>query len=245
MNWHRTNTRAAALIAAAIFLVLSHPAGATVIDFSGIPAGSVLGGPVGGDPVPAAPFAEFTISCINNGGGPNSAIVFDSQNPTGDDADLGTPNIDFGGPGVGIGGTSGAPGENDITYGNLLIIAENVVDANGDGLVDDPDDEAGGGVIVIDFEQAVVVMSVVLVDIDGDEAATIRLYDSTGILATIPAQSLGNNSIQTLYGGGHTGVYRMEIELSSSGAVGEIEYVLDTTPVAESTWGGIKAAYAR
>ena len=245
MNRHRTNTRAAAFVAAAIVIVLSYPAGATVIDFNGIPAGSIVGGAAGGDPVPAAPFTEFTISCINNGGGPNSAIVFDSQNPTGGDTDLGTPNIDFGGPGVGVGGTSGMPGENDITYGNLLIIAEDVVDANSDGLVDDPDDEAGGGVIVFNFEQAVAVMSVVLVDIDGDEAATIRLYNSSGILATIPAQSLGNNSIQTLDGGGHTGVHRMEIELSSSGAVGEIEYILDTTPVAESTWGGIKAAYAR
>jgi hypothetical protein len=245
MNWHRTNTRAAAFIAAAIVIVFSHPAGATVIDFNGIPAGSILGGAPGGDPVLTAPITGFTVTCINNGGGPNSAIVFDSQNPTGGDADLGTPNIDFGGPGVGIGGTSGKPGENDITYGNLLIIAENVIDTNRDELVDDPDDEAGGGVIVIDFEQAVIVVSVVMVDIDGDEVATIRLYSESGILATIPAQSLGNNSIQTLNGGGHTGVHRMEIELSSSGAIGEIEYILDTTPVAESTWGGIKAAYTR
>ena len=76
MNRHRTNTRAAAFVAAAIVIVLSYPAGATVIDFNGIPAGSIVGGAAGGDPVPAAPFTEFTISCINNGGGPNSAIVF-------------------------------------------------------------------------------------------------------------------------------------------------------------------------
>ena len=34
---------------------------------------------------------------------PAPAMIFDSSNPTGDDDDLGTPNEDFGGPGVGKG----------------------------------------------------------------------------------------------------------------------------------------------
>ena len=246
MNRHRTNIGAAALVAAVLVVLSFQPSGATVVDFNGLAAGTVIAGesPAGGT-VSEKPFAEFALSCVNNGHGPHSLVLFDSANPTGGDDDLGTPNVDFDGPGVGWGGTSGRPGENNVSWGNLLIVAENVNDCDHDGLVDDPDDEAGGGVIVFDFEQAVVVMRVVLVDIDYDETAAVRLYDGAGLAATLPAQTLGNNSIQTLYGEAHAGIYRMEIEFSSSAAVGEVEYVLDTTPVAQSTWGAIKANYAR
>ena len=246
MNRHRTNIGAAALVAAVLVVLSFHPSDATVIDFNGLAAGTIVAGesPSGGT-VSDNPYAEFTLSCVNDGGGPNSLVLFDSQNPTGGDADLGSPNADFGGPGVGWGGSSGRPGENNNNWGNLLIIAENVIDGDGDGLVDDPDDEACGGVIVFEFEQAVAVLRVVLVDIDYNETAEVRLYDEVGIVATLPAQALGNNSVQTLDGGAQLGIYRMEIEVSSSAAVGEVEYVLDTTPVAQSTWGAIKASYAR
>jgi len=129
MNRHRTNIGAAALVAAVLVVLSFHPSGATVIDFNGLAAGSVIAGesPSGGT-VSDKPYAEFTLSCVNNGNGPNSLVLFDSQNPTGGDADLGTPNVDFGGPGVGWGGSSGRPGENDSSWGNLLIIAESVKD---------------------------------------------------------------------------------------------------------------------
>jgi hypothetical protein len=243
---HRTGMGAAAF-AAAVFVILSFTSStATVLDFNGLIAGTVVAGedPTG-ETVLNDSFIEFALSCVNNGNGPNSVVVFDSRNPTGDDYDLGTPNVDFDGPGVGRGGASGRPGENDTSWGNLLIIAENVTDCDGDGLVDTPDDEAGGGVFIFEFERAVIIHRVVLVDIDWDEWAEVRLYNDSGIVATIPAQTLGDNSVQTLDGGLHTGIRRMEVELSSSGAIGEIEYVLDTTPVANSTWGGIKAIYAR
>jgi hypothetical protein len=246
MNRHRTNIGAAALVAAVLVVLSIHPSGATVIDFNGLAAGTVLAGesPSGGA-VSEKPFADFTLSCINTGGGPNSLLLFDSQNPTGGDDDLGTPNVDFDGPGVGWGGSSGRPGENDTSWGNLVIVAENLKDCDDDGLVDDPDDEAGGGVIIFEFERAVVVLRIVLVDIDYDESAEVRLYDESGLAATLSAQALGNNSVQTLDGGAQLGIHRMEIELSSSGAVAEVEYVLDTTPVAHRTWGAIKAAYSR
>ena len=67
---------------------------------------------------------------------PNKAILFDTINPTGEDDDLITP-----GPGL----------NNDTPLGKVLIIAEDDVDADNDGYVDDPDDEAGGGRITFDF----------------------------------------------------------------------------------------------
>jgi len=70
--------------------------------------------------------------------------AFNSSQPTGGDWDLGTPNQDFGGPGIGGGGGFGQPGANMASLGNLLIAAENTIDANNDGLLDSPDDNATG-----------------------------------------------------------------------------------------------------
>jgi hypothetical protein len=246
MVLHRTNIHAAVLITVSIVFLSFLPVNATVLDFSGLPAGAVVSGqtPSGGTH-PGDSFADFVLSCVNDGDGPNSIIVFDSQSPTGNDADLGTPNEDFDGPGVGWGGRQGAPGENGRSYDNLLIIAEDLCDKNGDDLVDDPDDEAFGGVFIFDYESAVQVMYVVLVDIDYNESAEIRLYGIAGLIATIPASALGNNSVQSLNCEQHLGVLRMEVEVSSSAAIAEIEYVPDTSPVEQATWGAVKATYSR
>ena len=80
-------------------------------------------------------FNDIHISAANNKAShPDEVITFNSNNPTGGDFDLASPwsmgNI---------------PANTDL--GNLLIIAEDLVDSNGDGLVDDPDDEANGGTI--------------------------------------------------------------------------------------------------
>jgi hypothetical protein len=246
MVWHRTNTSAAILLGVACIFFSFHSAAATILDFNGLSAGTVVAGtaPSGGT-MPGDSFAEITLSCVNNGCGPNSVVVFDSQAPTGGDPDLGTPNKDFGGPGIGVGGECGAPGENNRTYGNLLIISEDLRDRNGDGLVDDPDDEAGGGVFMFDFDSAVSVLNVVLVDVDCDEWAEIRLYDEGGLIAKESALALGDNSVQTVDCSEHTGIIRMEIEISSSGAVAEIEYILDASPVEYTSWGSVKANYLR
>lgn len=73
--------------------------------------------------------------------------IFDSSDPGGEDtcgdADLGTPNkaCPGGGPGHGIGGEPGAPGENCIFLGNILIIQEPGSSC--------PDDHVDGGVITL------------------------------------------------------------------------------------------------
>jgi hypothetical protein len=170
--------------------------------------------------------AGVTISAENNRpAGPDKAIVFDSANPTGDDFDLGAPNEDFGGPGIGAGGGAGQPGENSEALGKLIIIAENDVDSNNDGLVDDPDDEGEGGTLFFDFDAPVEVISVRVIDIDaGETGGFIRSFDSSGTaLGTINIPSLGDNSEQVVPVG-QTGVKRLEIELVSSGDVATLTY---------------------
>jgi hypothetical protein len=80
--------------------------------------------------------------------GVNCAVVFDSAMRAGGSSDLGCPNEDFGGPGIGSGGSSGEQYENSWQQSNILIIADSLVDHNGDGLVDHPDDASAPGMIL-------------------------------------------------------------------------------------------------
>ena len=133
----------------------------------------------------------------------NAAVIFDSANPTGEDPDLGTPNETFGGPGIGVGGEAGSPFENAVAKGNLLIIAEDLVDADNDGLIDDPDDmDLPGASITFDFSGigTVEVESMSFVDGEDERPPTsIELYAPGGVLLTsIPVMQPGDNGIVTV-----------------------------------------------
>jgi hypothetical protein len=75
---------------------------------------------------------------------PTAAMIFDSADPTGDDFDLGTPNEDLGGPGIGVAGQLGSTYENIDPKGKILIISE-------DGDTSDSDDNVVGGVLMFLF----------------------------------------------------------------------------------------------
>lgn len=152
------------------------------------------------------------ISADNNNG-PDVALIFDSNNPSGGDMDLGTPNQQYAGPGIGGGGAT-----NDMPEGKILIIAEDVVDNNNDGLVDNPDDDANGGRLVFEFtDRAVSIETVRLIDLDDGPWSIVLELDSGGV-TTIPVPTLGDNSAYTVpvY---TSDVQRMIVEIGGSGAV--------------------------
>lgn len=123
-------------------------------------------------------------------------IAFDSSNPTGGDYDLGTPNEAFGGPGVGSGGTT----TNNLSLGNLLISAENFVDADGDGYVDVPDDDGSGAYILFEFDVPTCVEMIDLVDVDLSEGpTTLDFYNGVfTLIESIDAPAIGHNGFQRL-----------------------------------------------
>ena len=159
------------------------------------------------------------ISADNKGGGPDIAMIIDSEDLAkliaANDRDLGTPNAAFGGgPGVGGGGDGDpAAGTNDTGLGNLLIISE-------DGVSDPPDDEAGGGHLIFTFSTPVDIQSVQLVDIDTNETTGIVCTTSAGLIpfGMLP---LGNNSVQVVDINTNN-VTKLEIKFPSSGAVANI-----------------------
>jgi hypothetical protein len=148
-------------------------------------------------------------------------MIFDSANPTGGDWDLGTPNEDFGGPGIGDGGRAGMPGENSQAMGNVLIISQ-------DGDSSDPNDDQGGGYIWIDFEHPVDVQDFSVIDTDEDEpGGTVEAYAFDGTkLGSTEIQPYGNNSFQVVPVNA-TGVARLQIRFESSGSINNLNLCLD------------------
>ncbi len=139
------------------------------------------------------------------------------------DFDLGTPNHDFGGPGIGHGGREGHPGENAVAEGNLLIIAEDIVDNNNDDLVDDPDDEAHGGTMFFEFDEPTRIESIKLVDIQSSAESIISTFDDQDdLISEIEVDGLGNNSVQTITVQ-DDGVARLEIFMKHSGGVARVD----------------------
>lgn len=223
-------------------LALTGPAVAGIVeDFAGPAAGTVIAGTTPFGPVaPGTTFPGYTLSVINSGGGPQSLIIFDSSNPTGEDPDLGSPNETCGGPGVGVGGEVGQPGENCVAQGNLLIVAEDIVDANTDNIVDDPDDEAGGGTIIFEFDTQVDLVSITIMDIDNETAAVSTNSDT--LMVTVNATDEGDNSAQTLDLSENGGITCMAVTFSSSGAVAGFEYEVPVS-VESRSWGAVKTDF--
>ena len=158
----------------------------------------------------------FTVS-TNNANKP--AMIFDSSQPTGGDQDLGTPNSHYGGPGRGNSG-----GSNDMALRNVLIISE-------DNDAGDPDDNGNGGTLIFDFDNPVMIDEVGIMDIDS-AGNRIDLFDAVGaLILSAPIESVGNNGVGRVALDA-TGVSKMEIVLTGSGAVTDIEFCRDGAPIA-------------
>lgn len=183
-----------------------------------------------GNPIPAGTIVGnqwasmgVTFSFVNNN--PNHAplgVIFDSSNPTGGDDDLGTPHSDFGGPGIGAGGAQGAPGQNDTALGNLLVLAENDVDANNDGLIDDPDDEGAGGEMQMNFAYPYFVESMSIVDLDNGNGL-IRVEQTGNRVTDFNIPGLGDNAVTTV-AINLDSVERVRVILPGSGGISALAF---------------------
>ncbi len=177
----------------------------------------------------------------------NAAIIFDSAMRTGGDSDLGTPNIDFFGPGIdsnlgdNLGGEAGSPFQNDAEQLNVLIIAEDLVDGDGDGFIDDPDDaDLPGSLFSFDFSAlgTVTIHEITILDVESDEPlATVEFFDaamqSMGAVVILP--NTGDNGLAVVDLGDVAGVSAMAVSLNGSGAIDDIKY--STKPLCSGELG--------
>lgn len=139
---------------------------------------------------------EYEGVTVSATGGSGQAMVFDSANPTGGDDDLGSD-----------------------TLGGVLIVSE-------DGDSSDPDDNAAGGSIFFDFDNAVRMKSITLKDIEetGGEGTRLIFYNEAGDV-------IENHFVQPTGDGGEVtlqlfvpGTFRCEVRFPGSGAVDNVTF---------------------
>lgn len=236
-------------------LVLTAPMGAAEINFVGLPAGTVVFQVSTGLGVTGALSGTIQVFGFNPAFGPgtNAAIIFDSSNPTGGDTDLGTPNETFGGPGIGVGGEMGQPFENGQALFNILIIAEDLVDSNTDGLIDDPDDaDLPGEFLDFDFSTTkvngkgtVTVNSFTLIDQELEEGVLGTFIVLSGpkittSMITVPVT--GDNGVVVIDGIDLEGVANLRLILNGSAGIASVVINEDEPGVCWITTGGFQNA---
>lgn len=162
-----------------------------------------------------------SVQVANQGGGPDRAIAFDTTLSATADPDLEDPWA--------VGNLVGTD------LGRAIIIAENIIDADGDGLVDSPDDEAGGGILSLLFSVRATAFQFDLLDIDlGERDGTLRFWQGGSQVASFSFLDLmtrdasvvfGDNSanrIQGFIAGQEIQAAwfdRVDVELPNSGAI--------------------------
>jgi hypothetical protein len=194
------------------------------INFNGFSAGDTL------DQVFSTPgnVGPVVVDGVRPGSSDNEATAFDSSNPTCDDFDLGTPNEDFMGPGVGAGGEMGSSFQNDEDLDIVAIIQEDT-----DCVPDDAD--LIGAEFVFDFSAVgtVTVHSLKVLDIENPEekGAVVELFGPVPdaiLLASFPLPEVGDNGLDTVSLGDTEGVEVMVVKLNGSGAIDDIVFDEET-----------------
>lgn len=228
-------------------LCISANAQTQTIDFEGLAEGQVVNSLTadGG-------FGPVTVFGTNpDDASINAAIIFDSSCPggcSGGDPDLGSPNRDFGGPGIDndgdptMGGNAGSPFENDQSLGNILIIHEHL-DEIVDGSVADPDDDAGITSITINFPEAVTMYSFDMIDRENNESQNVVLFGAGDVmLGTFNTPATGDNGIATVAtdsgapGSGTAGVLKMVMTHKGSGGLDNIVLLPPPPPGDDCTY---------
>ena len=134
-----------------------------------------------------------TVSAV---GGADQAMIFDSNNPTGEDDDLASDTLD-----------------------GLLIISE-------DGDSSDPDDNDAGGSIFFDFENIVRIKSLTFKDIEETTGEGTRMifYDADGAVLENHFVDPTTNGGERTVGLFVRGVSRMEVRFQGSGAIDNLVF---------------------
>lgn len=179
---------------------------------TGVPLGLVAGEEVSGYDGLGL-FSGWVTATNNDPTHPDVALLYDTGDPAAQDPDLATP-------GTGTGNT--------VAHHKALVVAEDVVDVDMDGVVDAPDDEKAGGVISFEWVTSDVFFeSVTVIDVDDGEVSSVRVFDdSIHDWVEIPFADFGNNGVQTV--ASSIGPTRsIEVHFGGSAAVLELRICSD------------------
>jgi len=207
----------------AFLMCLASAANAVVLDFEGFLAGQIIDDEY-------AP--GVTISADNLSSGPDAAIIFDTDSPTGGDTDLGAPF------------SSDNAALSDNFYPGKVLIIQETNDCNFvTGFCSVPDDEGSqpAGEFEFIFNKAVTLESLDFFDIefnenDNNPDSEIHLFDISDneifIGSYFVPNTNGDNKWNQLDFSSASGVKRMVIEMKGSGAIDNLEYTVVPVPAA-------------
>jgi len=228
------------LLTATAALATAGAAHASLITFEEYQHGEIVSGVSG--------LTGVTVTAVNPNRSHDLAIIFDSRLTDTADPDLEAPwnmgNIDP-----------------DTVLGNLLIIAENDVDSDGDGFIDSPDDEGSrpAGSLSFSFDTAITEFGMDLVDVEGVNAenGSLDFYLDDALLASVsfdefitlgsmfydPTIEFGNNSANRIApitaaminADAFNGV---RVNMGGSGALDNIAYRVPAPGAAVALLGG-------
>jgi hypothetical protein len=159
-------------------------------------------------------FKDFSIT--NDAGAGHPMMIFDADNPTAGEEALGTPNVDFAGPGVGSGGGTGKTGENSVAQGKVLIISDDNDPFN-------PKSYTSPTTVTVTFTERVNIDNISILDAN-ETGGTVKAYDTSDVLKiTKNILNLGANSFQTISIGAKN-VIKLEVYLTGTAAITELCY---------------------
>ena len=190
---------------------------------------------VPGQYVPSDLYSCLGITITNSLDPNNPLVLFDSNNPTGGDEDLATPSSNCPtcvSPCPGVSGDPNGGLTNCTAAGLTLITEENPVDANNDGIEDEPDD-FNNSLYEFCFTQPVTISTLEFLD-DSNGFLTFTLADgSTEVHMLIGG--LDNDQFSQTFN--VSDVMCMEVEYTTSGALSAVNFCFDSpnAPVCDLT----------
>ena len=193
-------------------LLYATASSALVLDFEGFGLGQII------DDEYFTTFGVTIAATSAVAGSPDVAIVFDSDNPTGGDADLGAPFA------PGAGNPFGS-----ISPGNLLILQED--DTCGTDFCTEPNDQGArpAGTISFTFENAVFIESLDFFDIEGTESdiGDVVLFDIAGVeIASFTIPNTGGDNLWQRLLIGVGGVGAIDVNMGGSGALDNLQFAV-------------------
>ncbi len=189
-----------------------------VLSFNSLDAGEILD-----DEFQAQ---SVTISALDHSGNQSiPAMVFDSANPSGNDLDLGTKNVFYGGPGEpSLDFSTGAGIGNYLELNKVAILSC-------DGDSSDPDVHPDGGTFVFDYDRDVQIIGSTLLDVDKYErGGSFSASDASSnpIFTDVSIDPLGSNSRQRVNVAALNGyeTRQLKIKLDGSAAIDNLTYCI-------------------
>ncbi len=157
-------------------------------------------------------FAKYGLT-VRSADAKHPARVLDSNKPSAANSDLGTPNQQFGGPGVGAGGVRDSGGENHMPLGNVVIVADTAKLAAVDEAVRE---------FVVNWVEPVRVQSL---HVEGDVPLTGKIVTYNADGAVIAERIIDADAAREV-AIGDDGVTRMDVTLPEAIQNARVDYTL-------------------